>query len=65
MVLQVGDSVEIVAQSQQWAFVDGWCGKITGYNNGATVVECVREDGLKTLFIPDGNGVALFLRVVN
>lgn len=48
-----GDTVLIDAtKDPQWAFVDGWRGKVTGYNNGLVVVECHQVDGLKTLFVP-------------
>lgn len=51
--VKIGDTVLIDAtKDPEWAFVDGWRGKVTGINNGTPVVECVRVDGLKTLFVP-------------
>lgn len=50
--LRVGDSVLIQAKSDFFAFVDGWHGVFTGWNNGLAVVRCARPDGIKTFFVP-------------
>lgn len=51
--LKPGDTVLIDAtKDPAWGFVDGWRGKVTGHNSGLVVVECVRVDGLKTLYVP-------------
>lgn len=48
-----GDTVLIDAtKAPDWGFVDGWRGKVTGFNNGLVVVECHQVDGMKTLFVP-------------
>lgn len=47
-----GDTVVIAASGEFFAYVDGWRGRVAGWNNGLVVVECVREDGQKTLFVP-------------
>lgn len=50
--IKPGDAVLITAKDEYFAFVDGWRGTVAGLNNGLVVVECVRVDGLKTLFVP-------------
>lgn len=47
-----GDHVMVCAKDDFFAFVDGWRGNVTGTNSGLVVVECQREDGTKTLFVP-------------
>lgn len=47
-----GDKVVITAKGEFFAFVDGWRGTVTGLNNGLVTVECLRVDGVKTLFVP-------------
>lgn len=55
-----GDSVVIRAKDDFFAFVDGWKGKCLGYNQeGYCVVCCMREDGEKTLFVPEAELEAL------
>ena len=50
--LKVGDSVVIEPKGDFFAFVAGWRGTFTGWNNGHAVIECPRADGTKTLFVP-------------
>lgn len=50
--LRVGDAVVIHAKGEFFAFVDGWRGTFTGWNNGHAVIVCERIDGQKTLFVP-------------
>jgi hypothetical protein len=48
----VGDRVQIVAADEFFAYCDGWKGTVQGLNEGLFEVECQREDGNKTLFVP-------------
>ena len=48
----IGDKVQIVAADDFFAFCDGWHGTIQGLKNGLFQVECERQDGIKTLFVP-------------
>lgn len=50
--IRSGDPVTIRAKDDFFAFVDGWQGRVVGWNNGAAVVDCRRPDGLKTFFVP-------------
>lgn len=50
--LKPGDALVICAADDFFAFVDGWRGRFAGVNCGAAVVECMRPDGMKTLFVP-------------
>lgn len=49
---RMGGRVLIAAKDDFYAFVDGWTGFVSGQASGAIIVECVREDGTKTLFVP-------------
>lgn len=51
-MIKVGDDVTITAKDSFFAFVDGWRGFVSGFNNGYAVVECPRDDGPKTFFVP-------------
>ena len=50
--VRVGDPVLICAKDEFFAFVDGWRGRVAGFNNGLVEVRCQRVDGEKTLFVP-------------
>lgn len=49
-----GDKVIICAADDFYAYVDGWRGVVTGYNNGLIEVTCQRADGEKILYIRAG-----------
>lgn len=49
-----GDKVIICAADDEYAFVDGWRGRVTGFQSGCVEVQCMRSDGLKTLYVPEG-----------
>jgi len=51
-VFRVGDLVLITAKDDFFAFVDGWPGRVSGFNNGLVEVKCQREDGEKTFYVP-------------
>ena len=42
----------ICAADDFFAYVDGWRGTVTGFNNGTVEVQCARPDGVKTLYVP-------------
>jgi hypothetical protein len=48
----IGSSVTIAAADDFFAFIDGWEGRVTGFNNGLAEVVCFREDGQKTFYVP-------------
>lgn len=48
----MGDRVVIAARDADYGFVDGWRGTVTGFNGGAVEVQCMRPDGMKTLYVP-------------
>ncbi|CAN7304304.1 hypothetical protein [Acidovorax delafieldii] len=50
----LGDKVIICAADAFYAYVDGWRGVVTGYNNGSIEVTCQRPDGRKVLYIDPG-----------
>lgn len=50
--IRTGDPVMITAHDDFFSFVDGWCGRVEGWNNGLAVVHCQRPDGLKIFFVP-------------
>lgn len=50
--IRPGDSVVITAADDFFAFVDGWRGRVSGFNNGLVVVECQNEGMVKTFFVP-------------
>lgn len=50
--VRIGSPVVIRAKGEFYAFVDGWAGNVSGFNNGAVEVKCIRADGVKTLFVP-------------
>ena len=50
----IGQKVQIVAADDFFAFVDGWRGNVTGYNSGQVEVTCIREDGPKVFYVPEG-----------
>lgn len=49
-----GDKVIICAADDEYAFVDGWRGTVTGFQSGHVEVKCMRSDGEKTLYVPAG-----------
>ncbi|MFZ3219670.1 MAG: hypothetical protein WA174_06525 [Rhodoferax sp.] len=55
-MFQVHDKVMVTPKGAQWreffAFVDGWRGEVTGWNNGFVMVVCQQQEGPKTLFVP-------------
>lgn len=50
--LKPGTRVMICAADEFFAYVDGWTGTVIGVNSGLAVVECQREDGAKTFYVP-------------
>lgn len=48
-----GDNVLICAADEFYSFVDGWIGKVTGFQSGCVEVTCDRLDGVKVLFVPE------------
>jgi len=50
--IQTGDRVIITARDEFYAFVDGWQGRVTGWNSGHAEVTCQRADGEKILLVP-------------
>lgn len=54
MNIELGDRVVICAADDFFAYVDGWRGTVTGWNNGLAEVQCARPDGVKTLYVPPG-----------
>lgn len=49
-----GDKVIICAADDEYAFVDGWRGTVTGFQSGHVEVTCQRPDGEKLLYVPQG-----------
>lgn len=52
--IRIGDPVCIRADDDFFAFVDGWKGRVTAWNNGLAEVKCQRPDGEKILYVPPG-----------
>lgn len=47
-----GDHVVIVSAGEFYAFVDGWQGRVVGWQGGHAEILCRRPDGDKTLWVP-------------
>lgn len=50
--IRIGDKVVITAKDENYAFVDGWIGRVDCFDQGYAVVICARDDGEKTFWVP-------------
>lgn len=50
--IRTGDQVIITAHDDFYAFVDGWIGRVTGWQAGHAEVKCQQPDGEKVLYVP-------------
>ena len=50
--IRTGDAVIITAHDEFFSFVDGWRGRVKGWQAGHAVVVCDRPEGELTFFVP-------------
>ena len=57
--VNVGDKVVVAPRSREarafWQFVDGWRGVVFDFQGGYVGIQCMRPDGVKTLYVEPEN----------